>query len=318
MRNLCLIFVLFFTLALLASACGTAPATQESVTLKIAILPILDALPMYTAQADGLFEANGVKVEFIPVASAPERDQMLAAGQADGAVNETLAVMFFNKEKVQMQVVRFAHKATPESGHFFILASGKSGISNPTGLKGVEIGISQGTIIEYVTDRLLQAEGFMADEIKYVAVPKIPDRISLLQSGELKAGVMPDPAAALAAMQGSSIVLDDRNFPEYGASVISFRKEVIDQHPEAIRAFLAAIEQAVTRINSDPAKYADLLSEKELVPAPLLGTYQVPKFPTAGVPSEADWNDVVVWAKAKGLLKVDVAYADSVNGALLP
>jgi NitT/TauT family transport system substrate-binding protein len=243
---------------------------------------------------------------------------MLAAGQADGAVIETLAVMFFNKEKVQMQVVRFAHKATPESGHFFILASGQSGVTEPSGLRDVKIGISQGTIIEYVTDRLLQAEGFSPDEIQYVAVPKIPDRINLLQSGELEAGVMPDPAAALAVMQGASLVLDDRAYPEYGASVISFRKEVIDQHPETVRAFLAAIEQAVVSINSNPAKYASLLSEKQLIPPPLLGTFQVPQFPTAGVPAKPDWDDALAWAKDKGLLDVDVSYADSVNGSLLP
>lgn len=318
MRKLRPFFSMLVTLAFLLTACGSPAAPAETVTLRIAILPILDALPMFAAQTDGLFETNGVKVEFIPVASAPERDQLLAAGQADGAVNETLAVMFFNKDKVQMQVVRFAHKATPESGHFYILVSGQSGISEPAGLKGVDIGISQGTIIEYVTDRLLQAEGFNPEEIKYVAVPKIPDRISLLQSGELDAGVMPDPAAALAVMQGSKLVLDDRAFPEYGASVISFRKEVIDQHPEAIQAFLAAIEQAVTSINNDPAKYEDLLSEKQLVPPPLLGTYQIPKFPGAGVPGEADWNDVLAWAKQKGLLNVEVSYADSVNGSFLP
>ena len=80
--------------------------------MKIAVLPIIDTLPMYVAQQEGLFAKHGVNVEFVPVASAPERDQILAAGQADGTINETLAVMLFNKESAQMQVVRYALRPT--------------------------------------------------------------------------------------------------------------------------------------------------------------------------------------------------------------
>ena len=306
---------ILFSLIFVLSACAS-PA--EPVTLKIAVLPIIDTLPMYIAQQEGLFAKHNVTVEFVPVASAPERDQILAAGQADGTINETLAVMLFNKESTQLQVVRYALRPTEEHGHFFILASGQSGIITMNDLKGVEIGVSQGTVIEYVTDRLLQAEGFTADEIKTIAVPKIPDRMALLASGELKAGVMPDPLASLVLGQGGVIVADDSAHPEYGFSVISFRKQVIDENAKAVEGFLAAIEEATQLVNADPAKYKNVLSEQNLVPAPLLDAYQAPVFPTAGVPTETEWQDALNWLHEKGMLDVDVSYADSVNASLLP
>ena len=177
------LLITFTLLGILLSACGSAatPApAAEPVTLKLAVIPVIDTLPMFVAQAEGLYAKYGINVELIPVASAPERDQLLQAGQADGTLNETLSVMFFNRENVQMQAVRYGHMASAGSGHFFILASGKSGISDVNGLKGIEIGISQGTIIEYVTDRLLEANGLTSAHIKYLAVPKIPDRMLLL------------------------------------------------------------------------------------------------------------------------------------------
>jgi NitT/TauT family transport system substrate-binding protein len=309
------IAALLLSLILFLSAC----APQKTAgTLKIAVLPIIDTLPMYVAQQEGLFAKHGVNVEFIPVASAPERDQLLAAGGADGTINETLAVMLFNKEKVQMQVVRYALRPTEESGHFFILASAQSGISSIDGLKGVEIGVSQGTVIEYVTERLLQSDGFTSEEIKTIAVPKIPDRMALLASGELQAGVMPDPLAALVVGQGGVIVADDSSHPEYGFSVISFRKEVIDKNPQVIKGFLAAIEEATSLLNAEPAKYKNVLSEQKLVPPPLMDVYQAPVFPAAGVPTEAEWNDALNWLKEKDILTADVSYVDSVNAALLP
>jgi NitT/TauT family transport system substrate-binding protein len=329
-------FIFIFTLSFLFSACApavpaaeadnAAPASQvgsdapavDQVTLKIAVLPIIDTLPMYVSQMEGLFEKHGVNVEFIPVASAPERDQLLAAGQADGTINETLSVILFNKETIQMQAVRYALRPTDGHGHFFILASAQSGITTSDELNGIEIGVSQGTVIEYVTERLLQAEGFDAGDIKTIAVPKIPDRMALLASGELNAGVLPDPLASLAVSQGAVIVADDSSHPEFGFSVISFRKEIIDTHPEAVRAFLAAIEEATNLINLDPKKYTNVLSEQKLVPPPLLETYQVPPFPAKAIPTEAEWMDALTWAKEKGMLTADVSYADSVNAALLP
>jgi NitT/TauT family transport system substrate-binding protein len=273
---------------------------------------------MYVAQQEGLFAKHGVNVEFVPVASAPERDQLLAAGQVDGAVNETLADMLFNKDTIQMQAVRYALRPTEGHGHFFILASSQSGITTSDGLKGVEIGVSQGTVIEYVTERLLQSAGLTADEIKTIAVPKIPDRMALLASGELKAGVLPDPLASLAIAHGAVVVVNDSAHPEYGFSVISFRKAVIDADPEAIKGFLAAIEEATTMLNDAPVKYNSVLSDQKLVPPPLMGRFQVPPFPTSGVPTESEWNDALAWAKEKGMLTVDVSYADSVNATLLP
>jgi NitT/TauT family transport system substrate-binding protein len=323
------IFFVFLLTALAAVACqpGELDLTQDAqmetsgavpVTLRIAVLPIIDALPMYVAQQEGLFARHGVHVEFVPVASAPERDQLVAAQQADGMINETISDMFFNKDSVQVQAVRYALRPTEGYGHFFILASGQSSITTPEGLKGVEIGVSQGTVIEYVTERLLQAEGLSADEIKTIPVPKLPDRMALLASGELQAGTLPDPLGALAVQSGAVIVLDDSAHPEYGFSIYSFRKDVIDQQPEAIKGFLAAIEEAVTLVNSDPTAFTTILSEAKIVPAPLLEAYKVPPFPAAGVPTEAEWNDALSWAQDKGMLDVDVSYADSVNATLLP
>jgi NitT/TauT family transport system substrate-binding protein len=243
---------------------------------------------------------------------------LIISGEADGMINEVLTTMLINRDQVQLQIVRYARTATAEAPLFRILASNKSGITSAEGLKGVEIGISHGTVIEYLTDRLLQAEGLSPDEIKTVAVPGISDRMSLLESGELNAAMLPDPLASLAVLQGANVAVDDSRHPEYSFSTITFRKAVTDEHPQAVRAFLAAMEEAVERINADPTAWEAVLSEQNLVPPPLIGVFQLPKFATAGVPSQAQWDDVLAWAKEKGLLAADLDYADTVNAGFLP
>ncbi|MBC8506200.1 MAG: ABC transporter substrate-binding protein [Anaerolineales bacterium] len=301
---------------LLLSAC--APAQPESVTLKLALLPVLDTLPVHVAASEGFFEEQGINVEIIPVSSAPERDSIVTAGEADGMLNEIVSTLFYNKDEVRVQIVRTARAATSDAPIFRILAAAESGIESVADLKGVKIGVSEGTIIEYLTDRLLEAEGFTSEDIATIAVPKIPDRLALLGSGEMQAAMLPDPASSIALLGGANVIVDDTSHPEFGFSVLTFRKETIDAHPDAITGFLVAIEQAVEKINTDPTQYAELMAEKGLVPPPLMATYQVNPFPTAGVPTQAQWDDAVEWAMTKGLLENGVVYQDSVTAEYLP
>lgn len=319
---LALIAAILIASPLLAACSPQSPPTavsqQEPVTLRMAVLPILDALPMYVAEQQGYFASQGVIIEFVPVASAAERDQIMAAGQADGMINDLISTLLYNKDGVQIQIVRFARTATAQFPQFRILAAGNSGIVSVEDLKGVEIGISEASVIAYTTDRLLEAEGLSPGDIRTVAVPRIPDRLALLASGELKAANLPDPLSSLAIQSGAVVILDDTKHPEYGNSVYSFRKAIIDQNPEAIRGFLAALEQAIADINADTSQWDSLLTEKQLVPAPVLGAYEIPAFPAASLPHQSQWDDVLAWAREKGLISSDVSYDESVNTSFLP
>lgn len=299
-------------------SCSSGSDSNEPVTIRIAAIPVLDTLPMYVAEKEGIFEKHNLIVEFIPSGSAPKRDELISSGQADGMVNEVMSTIFYNREETRVQVVRYARTATTNSPVFFILASGQSGITSVDQLKGVEIGVSKGTVIEYLTDRILQAEGFSTDEINTIAVPDIGQRMALLGSGELSAAMLPDPLASLVIQQGAVLVIDDSSHPEYSHSTVSFSKDFIDKNPEAVRDFLAAWEEAVVLINADPEKYSGLMVERELVPPPLVGSFSVPLFVTAGVPTQVQWDDAVNWVNEKGFEAGQASYENSITDEFLP
>jgi NitT/TauT family transport system substrate-binding protein len=304
--------------AVLLSACGGAAPAQEAPTLKIAVLPILDALPMYVAEAQGYFKDAGIAVEFLPVASAAERDQVVQAGQADGMINDLISTVLYNKDTQKIAIVRLARTASPDQAQYSIVASKDSGIAKPEDLKGVDIGISEGTVIAYTTDRLLEHAGLTRDEIKTTNVPRIPDRLQLLSEGKLQAANMPEPFATLAEQSGAVRVIDDRSLPEVGTSEISFLVNTLKSKPETVKKFLAAIDKATADINSNPDKWNSLLSDKKLIAAPLIGKYALPRFPAATVPSEAQLKDVMAWMMEKGLIKQEVPYSQLVDASYMP
>jgi len=233
-------------------------------------------------------------------------------------INDIVSTMFYNKDTVNIVVVRFARTATPEFPQFFILAGKDSGITGVAGLKGVEVAISDATVIDYITDRLLQAEGLTAGDIKTIAVPRIPDRLAALADGTVKAATIPDPAAAAAIAGGARIIVTDAAHPEYGNSLLSFSAAFVKDHPETVKGFLAAWEKAVTDINADKTRWNDVLLNNNLLAEQLIGKYTLPDYPTASVPTEAQFSDVNEWAKENSLVSVDVSYSDSVNATFLP
>jgi len=308
---------LFFTLFVLIflSACS---ASAQPAKLKIAVLPVLDSLPLYVAQQQNYFQKNGVEVELVSVASAPERDQLMQSGQVDGMLNEVVSTILYNREETRVVILRFARTASKEAPIFRLLAAKDSGIKTPQDLKDVPIGISQGTVIEYTTDRILSKAGVAEADIKKMAVPKIPDRMALLSSGKLKAAVLPDPLASLAIQNGAVNVIDDTTYPEVSNSVWSFSVKSVKNNPDAVRRFMASVEQAVQSINADNAKWSDLMTELKLVPPPLKDKYVISDFPLASVPNESQFADALAWLKGKGLIQKDVTYKDMVDASFFP
>jgi len=109
------------------------------------------------------------------------------------------------------------------------------------------------------------------------------------------------------------LITDDTRHLEIACSLYAFRKEIIDQQPQTVRAFLTAIDQASAAINADKSRWGDLLTEKGLVPAPLAGAYILPDYPADAVPTAAQFADAVAWLQATGRLKVAPTYEDSVD-----
>ena len=300
-----ILIVILLTLGLAACAApeATPPAEQPAAgdaasddePLRVALLPILDSLPAYVAAEYGTFADAGVNVEIIPVASALEREQLMQSGEIDGMLNELHSTAINNKDGVRVQAVMTARKAYDNAPLFRVLAAPDSGIATPADLAGVPIGISENTIIEYVTDRLLEEEGLSDDQIVGQSVPAIPERFQLLMQGQIAAATLPDPLAQSAIEQGAVLVIDDSAYPQYAVSVLTFSVDALTNRPHDVRAFLAAWTQAAEAINTDPESYRALLLDKVQVPENVQDTYQIPPFPINEVPTAGQWADVIAW-----------------------
>ena len=257
-------------------------------------------------------------MEAVPVTSGLERDQLMQAGVIDGMLNEMITTANFNREHVQVKTVITARKAYPRYPLFRILSAPSAELTSPGSLAGIAIGVSKNTIIEYVTDRLLVAEGLNYQRIVKRSVPAIPERYQLLLQGQLKAATLPDPLAKSAIEAGAGIVVDDSAYPHYSVSVMSFAVDSLDKKGDAVRAFLSAWDSAAADINQDPESHRALLLQKIRVPKNIQNSYRIPAYPRREIPTAGQWQDAMQWMLDKGLLEKPLPYVDSVTAEFLP
>ncbi|MEA3335498.1 MAG: ABC transporter substrate-binding protein [Chloroflexota bacterium] len=290
----------------------------EDTTLKIALLPIMDVLPFHVAQTNGYFADEGISVEGVPVKSGQENATLMQTGQVDGQLTDLLGPVLFNQEEEKVKVVYTARRAYPDSPMFSIVAGPGGEIKASADLKGVPIGISQNTVIEYLTDRLLQAEGLSSEDIEITEVSAIPVRFELLMKGELPAAMLPDPLASGAIAAGATIVVDDSSHPELAQSVLAFTTEALADKPGTVASFVRAWDRAAAEINANPDAYKDLLIEVGRVPEMIQGSFGMPPFPEGSITSESEMQDVVDWMVGKGLIEQAVPYERLVDPGYLP
>lgn len=310
---LCMSLLLIFFVIPMSSSAG-----DKKSSLRLALLPIPDVLPVYVALEKGYFKELGVEVEPLSVGSAVERDQLMQAGKVDGMINEISGAANFNRDKNQVKIISIARSPIGENPLFRILAAPGSGITTVAGLAGVPIGISKNTVIEYISTRLLVTGGLTSKEIEYKSIPVLPERLQLLLQGQVKAVTLPDPLGAAAIKAGAIEVVNDTTRADLSASVITFSTDSLENKTEQVKNFMIAWEKAAQDVNQDPAAYEQLMLKKIRVPKNIQGEFVIPPMPIKALPTKMQWDDVMAWMVERKLIASPLSYEESVSSDFLP
>jgi NitT/TauT family transport system substrate-binding protein len=314
------ILSIVLSLAIVVSGCAATKApdnNQPTKTVKIGVLPIEDNLPFYVAEKDGLYAKEEVHVELVSFSSALERDTALQAGQIDGEVADMVAVALLKKIGTDVKIASIGLGATPKEGRFAILSSPKSSIKNMAELKGATLGISQNSIIDYVSDQMLLDKGVVLNDVKKMSIPKMPVRLDMLLSDQINAACLPDPLASLAQAKGAHVIMDD-TYRNISQTVFLFRTKSIQENPQGIKAAVRVYGSAGQTLSKNPDQYRSLFLEKAQIPAELKEIYKTPTFSKLQLPTEEEVNSVMKWMVDKKLIPQAYSYQDLVDSNLLP
>ncbi len=295
----------------------TPTPVVDDTPIRVGLLPIIDSVPFYLAEEEGLFEAAGLNVTLETFSSALDRNAALESGAIDGQLADLIATGLINGEQHNVSIVKTTYRATGDVAMIALVAGADSGIESPADLEGRSVGISTNSLIEYHLDLYLDEAGLDRDAVEKTEVAAIPVRMELLSQGQLDAAVLPEPLITLAVNAGGTVILDDRQ-SRLGMSVMEFNVDYLTDHEENVKKFLAVHEEAVQRINANPDEYAYLLPAKARLPEFLVGIFNVPPFPSNDVPTAAETQQASEWLLEKGLINQAREYGHWVHPRFIP
>ncbi len=285
------------------------PAPEKIIN--IGVMPDVESIPFIIAQNNGYFEKEGVQVNIEHFTSAADRDSALQSGNLDGVITDMLAVLFANEGGINLKMV------ARTDGNIELMAGKDSGISSTADLKGKDIGLSANTIMEYTTDKMIEAAGLSPDEVNKVAIPPLPTRLEMLQGGKVAAAILPEPLAGLAVKNGA-IVLNSTDQMANKAGAIAFTAQILEESPEEIKAILRAYNEASEYLQKESAASClDYIIEEQGFPAEIKDSLQLPEYQQAKLPEQEIFLDVVQWMQAKDLIQGSYEYKDLVDEEIL-
>lgn len=290
-------------LPLLLLFCLAAPGTGFAV-MKIGILPASDALALHVAQDEGIFKKHGLDVELVPFQSALEQGAAIRAGALQGWFTDIIAMMVMHESGVPQHIIAVMSRSGPEDLFFGVAAAPNSQITALEELKGKEVAISKATIIEYMLDSMLQSKGLPRDYVKRVDIKQISVRLQLLLAGKTDAALLPEPLLSLVRAKGARLVMDNTSL-DAPLAITALRQDA--SRPDEVKAFQAALAEAMARINAEPEKYRALMTAKKLLPEEASPQYRMLHFDPARtptpLPTREELRHIAKWMTENKLLR---------------
>lgn len=314
-RVLICLLITICTLSLIGCEKEKAPPESGQVTpgktITIGVMPDVESVPFIIAEKNGYFEKEGVEVKIEHFSSAKDRDSALQGGKLDGVITDIIAVVFANEGGIKLRIV------AKNEGNVELLAGKDSGIDELKDVKGKKVGMSTNTIMEYTTDKMLEAAQIKPEEINKVAIPPLPTRLEMLQGGKIDAAILPEPLAGLAVKNGAQALISTDKM-DNKAGAIAFTAESLQENQEEIKAVMRAYNDAVAYLETEPvSSYSDFIIEEQGFPAEIKDSLKLPQYSKAQRPKEQIVADVVEWMKAKDLIKGNYEYKDLVDDSVL-
>ncbi|HHV64584.1 MAG TPA: ABC transporter substrate-binding protein [Peptococcaceae bacterium] len=311
-----LVLTIIFLVIMAAGCTSAKEENQGADKLKIGSLPIEDNLPLLVAEENGYFAEEKINLELVVLQSPVELQSAFQAGELDGMITDMLIAALLQSAGEDLKVTSLTLGATPEEGRFAILAAPGGDIKTVADLKGKSIGISNNSIIEYVTDGLLKAGGVNPAEVNKTTIAKIPVRLEMLLNNKIDAITVPDPHISYTVAHGARIVAEDTQGENLSQAVVVMTGKALSDKEDIIKRFYKAYAKAVEDINREPEKYRQLLVENVNIPTEIAATYTVQHYSKPQLPGEKEVNNIIEWLRAKDLLQQEISYQSLVKEGL--
>ena len=199
-------------------------------------------------------------------------------------VASNLAVNLYNKTEGGVKII-----ALGTQGVLHILeGGGTENIQSVADLAGKTVyATGQGANPEFILRYLLEQNGLTPGEDVELVFAEPAEITQGLKSGTIEAAMLPVPAATAAIIQGEGQIRqaidvtqawdEMKSGSQLIMTAVVARTEFIEEHPEAVAAFLEEYEASINYVNNNPEEISQTIADLGITPSAPIAQQAIPQ-----------------------------------------
>jgi NitT/TauT family transport system substrate-binding protein len=272
----------------LAAGCGddsesTGAGSLEKETIKIIALPVVTCAPIYIAQKQKFFEAEGLDVKVEVIAQSPKAIPALVKGEVDVTCGNYLSFLQAQEEgTLKFSVI--AEAANMASSYEAIMVKSDSPIKTAKDLEGKTVATNiLNNMQSLLFDEVLRANNVDPAKVKDVEVP-FPQMGAALQQDRVDAINTLEPFISdVQKKLGARSVLDVGGEPVSDMPIAGYlsTQDFVKKNPNTAAALQRALLKAQQVAASDRKKVEEVLPGFAEIEPQVASVITLPGWPTS-------------------------------------
>jgi NitT/TauT family transport system substrate-binding protein len=248
-----------------ASAEGTpASVAEKPFTVRIGADSGAFSYQFRVAERTGIFDKHNVDAEIFTFSYGIDTINAAILGETDSAEAMDFAAASRFSESNKLRIIATISTSLPTGSHFY---TRHNGVNSPGDLKGKRIGVSKGTVDEYIWARFFEKYGINEKEVTQVYLSSNAELLAAYQANEIDAfRIGADIEKAVQAIPGSRNLGDQGLSGHLSIGFLLLNADIIAKDPVGVERFLKALDEATVYIKNHPEETAKIANEDLKIP----------------------------------------------------
>lgn len=303
-KNSCMRKLLFLVVAPLLAAmaitsCGQTEAVAEndSLSLKLGVLPTMECLPFYYADSLGLFDSLGVDIKLVTFDAAMDADTAFQRGHIDGIVSDLVKDCIWKGNGDSLTIVMGADL------NLWLVTSRTARLVKAESLKDKIIGITRHSSVDFFADKILESVKIESIDLNKPQINKFTLRTLMVDQNQYDGAILPEPFASEAVARGAKRLNGTSEMKIADMMCVLFPDSLMKTRKDEIESIAKVYDLAIEKLNSDTvSNVLEFFPKNNTLFLPdTLFTYTPLK--PSHMPSDSTRLMVEKWAKGRGLIK---------------
>ena len=227
---------------------------DDSAQLRIAVLPTLDCMPIYVAEACGIFEANDLDVSLLTYTAQMDCDTAIQRGRANAVVSDLVRCGRMNDSIMNLEYI------TATDASWQLLTNHTARLKQLRQLDDKMLAMTRYSATHLLSDLAVDSARLKTERVFRIQVNDVNVRLGMLQAGIMDALILPEPQATVARNERAFLLLDTREL-DYRFGVVAFKKSAATKRQRD--AFCKSYDMAVDSLNEQGIEaFADLIEKR--------------------------------------------------------